>query len=438
MTTEPMNLRSRLHADADAPAGTTNGTPRQTARYDLEGVEDPSEPEGFDPENAHLSAELPPGTALLCVKNTTYAGEPSFELYFHYRGTVRGANRDTDLHHRRQPDLGLPQLVERAAHKGWRATYRHVKGWWGTQPTLVHWIDQLRAAEQPRLVVWDHTSHEIPWELLYRQPVGAAPRADGGADTGGWIGAELPVIRWTTVYDGARAWQYGARPRQCRGGVLVYEDPEFAVTPDSFGRHEVGERSTTMEHLRARLRNERTAFGLLLMRCHGTYSQDPEAFLLGGVSFPELSEEWKMHALHATGAAVLINSCVSARPVVDRRYNAAVPHLFAEVFLRWGAGAVIATVAEVSKAYAHDFAARLVRSARIGSVNLADELTRHRAYYAGEAERAIDEGDPRADEAIEGFFTSFMYAYFGHPGTTLALEAPQEEERAGPDGGDLP
>ncbi|MFF4505004.1 hypothetical protein [Streptomyces sp. NPDC001401] len=431
MTTEPLNLRGRLYAD-EAPPAQKNGTPYpprdlhdHDAEYDLDGVEEPPEPQGFDPENAQLSAELPPGTALLCVKNTTYAGRPSFELYLHHRGRVRGANRPTDLDQRRQPGLGPARLVELGERSGWRATYRLVKGWWRTETVLADWVDGLRAAENPRLVVWDHTSHEIPWELLYRQPL----HETSPADTGGWIGAALPVIRWTTVYDASRAWRYDARPRHCRGGVLVYEDPEFAVPSDSVRRHEVGERSTTMRHLHARLRDKETDFGLLLMRCHGKYSEDVEEFTLGGVPFPELDEDWRMPALHATGAAVLINSCVSARPVVDRRYNAAVPRNFAEIFLRWGAGAVIATLAEVSKVHAHDFAARLVRNAQQGPVNLADALTAHRADYARQAEQAVVEGDDgRAEAAIEGFFTSFMYAYFGHPGTTLALEAPEGDE----------
>jgi hypothetical protein len=424
MTTEPTSLRSRLQADAGADTGTPveaqPGLPRPRT-YDLDGVEEPSEPTGLDPESAHLADELPPGTALLCVKSTRYAGEPSFALYFHHQGEISSANRATDLDHRRQPGLGLPRLVERARDRGWRSTYRLVKGWWRAETVLADWVDRLRRADSPRLIVWDHTPHEIPWELLHRRPVGAHPVGD----TGGWVGAHLPIIRWTTLYDGHRAWGYVAGPRECRGGVLVYEDPEFAVAPDSFRRHEVGERSTTMRHLHARLGDPRAAFGLLLMRCHGTYATNLDEFTLGDVPLSELSEEWDMPALYRTGAAVLINSCVSARPVVDDEHK--VPRTFAEVFLRWGAGAVIATLAEVSKAHAHDFAARLVRNAQRGPVNLADELTEHRAYYAREAERAILDGDDRrAEEAIEAFFTSFMYAYFGHPGTTLALEPPQE------------
>ncbi|MGW7385344.1 hypothetical protein [Streptomyces sp. NPDC054794] len=453
MTTEPMNLRSLLHADAHARAGAGTdahlpgaaavGAPR-TPAYDLDGIEEASPAQGFDPEDAGLSAELPPDTALLCVKGTTYAGEPSFELHFHHRGRVFAANRSTDLAHRRQPGLGLPRLVERAERKGWRSTYRHVKGWWQTETVLAAWVDRLKQGDAPRLIVWDQTPHEIPWELLHRRSAGLhrPPRRNGngdgngggdggagaGAGAGGWLGATLPVIRWTTVWDGARAWRYDARPQHCRGGVLVYEDPEFAVAVDSVVKHEVGERSTTMADLRTRLGDPATAFGLLLIRCHGKYSEDIEEFRLGGVPLPELSEDWEMDALQETGAAVLINSCVSARPVVDRRYNAAVPRNFAEVFLRWGASAVIATVAEVSKAHAHDFAARLVRSARHGPVNLADELMKHRAYYARRAERALAAGDEDgAEEALEAFFTSFMYAYFGHPGTTLTLEAPGRE-----------
>jgi len=320
--------------------------------------------------------------------------------------------------------------VELAERVGWRSVYRRLKGWWKTETTLISWVDRLRTAEQPRLVVWDHTSYEIPWELLHRQRIGSGPAVRH--DTGGWVGAVLPVIRWTTVWDGIRAARYDPQPRDCRGGVLVYEDPEFAVAYDGVVHHEVPPRSTTMADLRTRLGDDRTDFGLLLIRCHGTYSADPDEFMLGDVSLPELSDDWQMPALHATGAAVLINSCVSARPVEDHRYNAAVPVTFAEVFLRWGAGAVIATLAEVSKADAHDFAVRLLAGARQHPVNLAEALTEHRAHHAREAEEAIAAGDAlRAETAIEDFFSGFMYAYFGHPGTTLSLEAPHTEAGTG-------
>ncbi|MGW0883024.1 hypothetical protein [Streptomyces sp. NPDC002671] len=449
MTTEPMSLRSRLYADADQPADElaparigqprtpvpAPGTDRAEPEFEAEAASDPLE---FPPEDVVLPAELPPGAALLRVENITHEGRPSIGLHFHHRGRVSSPNRPHHLASRRPPGLGIPQLVARATSEGgtWSDTYLHLKGWWQTQPVLAAWVDRLRQGDDPALIVWDQTAHEIPWELLHREPVGIPAPDDPAGDTGGWLGAVLPVIRWTTVWDGDRAWRYDARPRHCKGGVMVYEDPDFAVDQDGVAQHEIGTRSTTMADLRTRLKDTRTGFGLLLMRCHGGYSEDIRQFTLGGVPYPQLSLNWKMYALHASGAAVLINSCVSARPVVDDRYKAAVPRNFAEVFLKWGAGAVIATVAEVSKVHAHDFAARLVRkAARNGPVNLAEELTRHRAYYAREAERALEDADePRVEQALEAFFSGFMYVYFGHPGTTLTLEKPGREGREGGDG----
>ncbi|MEU6556881.1 hypothetical protein ABZ915_42540 [Streptomyces sp. NPDC046915] len=430
MTPEPMNLRGWLQADLGRPALERPEGPAAPG-HDLDGVRGTSEPTGLDVRSAPLSEQLPAGTALLCVKSRTYADEPNYQLDFYYRGTAYSANQETDLQRRRPPDLGLHRLAELAREIGWRATYRRVKGWWKTEPTLIKWVDWLERAEDPRLVVWDQTAFEIPWELLYRQRIGGAAVMDAAGGTGGWIGAGLPVIRWTTVWDGDRAERYDPPRKDCRGGVLVYEDKEFRSEHDGVGRHEILPRSRRMEDLRVRLERPRTDFGLLLLRCHGIYSEDPDEFMLGDVSLPELSDDWAMPALYDSGAAVLISSCVSARTVEDHRYNAAVPCTFAEVFLRWGAGAVIATLAKVSKGHAHDFAARLLTQAQGGPVGLAEAVTDNRAFHARWAEEAIRYGDATgAEEAIEAFFAGFTFAYFGHPGTTLALEVPQTHPQA--------
>ncbi|MFI5689798.1 hypothetical protein [Streptomyces sp. NPDC051636] len=434
MTSEPMSLRGRLQADLGRPAPAQHGRPA-ASRDEPDGVRRSSETALLDAQDAPLSEQLPAGTALLRVRSRTYAGRPNYELDFHYQGGTKSANRDTDLRLRRPPDLGLPRLAELATEIGWRDTYRRVKGWWKTEPTLIDWVDWLERDENPKLVVWDQTAYEIPWELIYRQRIGGAAVVNAADGTGGWIGAKLPVIRWTTVWNGRRAERYDPPRKDCRGGVLVYEDKEFRAEHDGVGRHEVLPRSRHMEELRARLEDPYTAFGLLLLRCHGTYAKDPEKFMLGDVSLAALSDDWEMPALYDTGAAVLINSCVSARTTEDHRYNAAVPCTFAEVFLRWGAGAVIATLAEVSKADAHDFAARLLTQAGGRPVNLAEALTENRAYHARRAEKAVRHGGPgRVDEEIQAFFAGFTYAYFGHPETTLALEAPQSRACGGGEG----
>ncbi|MEU5595448.1 hypothetical protein [Streptomyces sp. NPDC020298] len=439
MTPEPMNLRGWLQADLGRPALERTERPA-ASRDEPDGVRGPSTTSLLDVEDAPLSEQLPDGTALLRVKSRPYADQPNYELDFHYRGETVSANRDTDFQRRRPPDLGLPRLAELAAQIGWRDTYRRVKGWWKNEPRLIGWVDHLEQAESPKLVVWDDTAYEIPWELLYRQRIGGAAVMNAADGTGGWIGATLPVIRWPTVLNGVRAERYDPRRTDCRGGVLVYEDEEFRAEHDGVGRHEVLPRSRRMAELRSRLEDPYTAFGLLLLRCHGNYSRNPEKFLLGDASLAALSDEWRMPALFETGAAVLINSCVSARTAEDHRYNSAVPCTFAEVFLRWGAGAVVATLAEVSKADAHDFAARLLTQAADGPVNLAAALTENRAYHARRAETAVRQGDTAAlageeiDEEIKAFFAGFTYAYFGHPGTTLALEAPPARACGGGEG----
>ncbi|NUU22026.1 MAG: hypothetical protein HOV68_11020, partial [Streptomycetaceae bacterium] len=286
--------------------------------------------------------------------------------------------------------------------KPWRDAYYEVMNAWRQMDTLVEWMRELvGGGADAQLVVWDNTRFEVPWELFRHE------------DENAWLGELISVIRWTTVHDGARSWTYSAPEHASTGGVLMYEDKELAVPADRFHRYEVVPRKTTMGQLIRQLNDETVDFGLVVVRCHGKYSNDPRKMKLGGMPLIEFADV-RMAALRRNRAPVLLNACVSARPV------GVMPRSFAELFLRYGASAVIATVAEVGLNHSHEFAVRLLEKAEEGAVNIARALRDHRRAYAGPVRRDLGtDEDLRTEKDFELFFHGFMYVYFGHPGTTL-------------------
>ncbi|TCO59851.1 CHAT domain-containing protein [Actinocrispum wychmicini] len=409
MSAEPESLRGYLTADQ----GTT---PTGAVRPSSPAIDDvvETEPTEFDPGDVKLTKALPANVAMLCVTGTSVDGQPSFVLNFHYRGGVRTAARPSDLADQRPPDLALATLAERTRGQGtpWQDAYWECMNWADTKHKLVTWIrDLLAAPDAPRLVVWDNTDYEIPWELYYHRP-------SGGAEGAGWLGELIPVIRWTAVHDGARAWQFSARKRECVGGLLMFEDPKMGVEPDGFARYELEARARTMRELMRRLDRPCQPFGLLVIRCHGEYSRDTRKFKLGGLPLNAYTE-FTMHALQQSGALVLLNACVSGRPVVDERHPSTATRSFAEVFLRYGAGGVIATAGDVDLNHSHDFAVRLLSDANSRPVNVAEALREHRKHYANRVRYRPGAADNRTEQQFKDFFASFMYLYFGHPDTIL-------------------
>ncbi len=185
-------------------------------------------------------------------------------------------------------------------------------------------------------------------------------------------------------------------------------------------------------------------FGLAIVHVHGEYSQQAGQFMLDGVPLNEL-DEYPMGALDRSGALVLLNACASGRPSVDPGNHQAVPRSFVEVFLRSGAAGVIATAADIDLNQRHEFAVRLVNSARGKDINIAETLRTQRADYAKKArdiralrdkadiergkppagrtltDAELDRIDKNVDDAYKWFFAWFAYLYFGHPGTLLRV-----------------
>jgi hypothetical protein len=407
MSTGPESMHGYLTADQGRPPAAEATPPPVRPAVDENVIE--TETTGFSPGDVQLSKSLPPNVAMLCVTGARWQGEPSFILHFHHRGRVFSAAGDNDQAVQRPPRLALADIDD-SGETPWQNAYEEVMSWWASKHRLVTWIRRLLStADNPRLVVWDNTTHEIPWELFYHEPAD-----DAGPD--GWLGELIPVVRWTAIHDGEKAWHYSTRKRECVGGVLMYEDRLMATDPDGYADHEIEPRAASMTDLMARIQVPGRQFGLLVIRCHGEFSRDLRRLKLGGLSLNAYTM-FKMRALRQSGAVVLLNACASGRPVIDERHRGAATRSFAELFLRRGAAGVIATTGDIDLNHSHDFAIRLLDEASNGAVNVAEALRRHRRHYATLV--AYQPGRNPTEQQFKEFFASFMYVYFGHPDTIL-------------------
>ncbi|WP_049580731.1 CHAT domain-containing protein [Streptomyces sp. SBT349] len=431
-------MRDYLRADTGGPppspaparraAPPPEQLPEQPPRAERRARAEPEPPpREFEPERVGLNAALPADVAMLRVTGSSWEGRPRLNLSWHHGGSVEVATHEQVSIELPPADLSLARLVAEAAEaeaegaarpsgaRPWQDTYYEVMNWWLPESRLVEWVRELLAARgQPRLVIWDNTPYDIPWELLYHQPSLDAEPSDEG-----WLGELIPVVRWLSVHDGARSRDWSAEERASEGGLLMLEDERFAEREDSFAPYLVEPRARTVQELMNRLGDHLDPFGLLLIRCHGVYSRATRNFTLGGLSLNEYTD-FTMRALRRHRAPVLLNACSSGRTVLEARGPGGQVRSFAELFLRRGACAVIATVGDIDLNHSHDFAVRLLHTTEERRTNLAAVLHAHRRHYARRARRRAGEArDSRTEADFKLFFASFLYVYYGHPDTSL-------------------
>lgn len=422
-------VKRLLTADRAVPAArigteTDPDTVLSEAAVDSDIAGRETDPRDFEATDVHLSAALPPDVALLRVTSTQFKGRRCVQLHFHHKGKVAVAASERELGTQYVRDIRVADLVTRAKDQNangkadaWGEAYDQVRAAWSSMGTLVMWLRGFLADQDaPKLVVWDDTGDEMPWELFKFEGKVA------GAERQGWLGELIPVVRWTSVLDGARMWTYDASPDSCEGGVLVSEDIEFDAglgdASSALSPYEVEARTRSMHALYRRLMEDIPEVALVVARYHGHRGDDGRNSRLGKSSLDRLSDP--MPGLARAGAIVLLNGCNTARPVgADGRS-------FAEVFLRRGARGVIATTGDISIDHSHDFAARLMEACVRDHVVIAEQLMRHRAEYARRVALANQEEDraPYAAE-FEGFFDAYTYVYFGHPYARLRICPPR-------------
>jgi hypothetical protein len=297
--------------------------------------------------------------------------------------------------------------------------------WARNQHELGNWFNDIRARHGAalRLLVWDDTGYELPWELFLLP----ADAARGFREA--WLGGQVVLSRWTTVHDSGH--DLPRETNDCRGRVLGYLHHEMADDGRVFSpyAHQLHLRMTAF--LQA-LDTPGEPTGLVYMGCHGTYGDSVPRLTLGNRTWAELDGQ-AMGALRADRSLVCLNACHSGRAVVNSAQGEQALRGFAELFLRKGAGGCIVTVGQVGDKEARALVRGLVEQvAEHPHSPVTRTLLSFRARAAEEfghpsAIPPIRDDDGKVDEIgqkrVLRLLYAFMFHYYGHPLTTLRLTA---------------
>jgi hypothetical protein len=367
----------------------------------------PSAEESLGPADAPLPAPLPPGAALLRVLRQSHEGEDCFYLELQSDVQIRGTAEQV-LPNQRRPDITLASAVTK---QKWRESLLELRSWSVNKVTLRQWLTALRRkhGRRLRLIIWDETDFQIPWELFFHET--------GDPDSRGWLGATVEVIRWTTVYSENRHdWSTGG-PGTCQGPILGFIQPGFPAPVRLLSRY-VHEAAGSMQDLLGKLDDVHKEVGLAYVWGHGILGSNGGVATIAGMSMDEVGAKL-MRALHGFRTLVLLNACGSAQLMNDDRFAEKATRSFAEIFLRHGARGVIATTGQVGKGESHQFMQELLFGAEEG-INLPDTLLKYRASLASDLP-ADSEDDEDAQDRREAFFHGFLFLYFGNPDTELRM-----------------
>ncbi|MFK0104009.1 hypothetical protein [Streptomyces sp. NPDC091217] len=337
-------------------------------------------------------------------------------------GPTRLAAPGVSLGNLRRGDGEFPSEVLRA-----------VLHWSDNQERLADWINRIRARHGAdlRLIVWDDTGYELPWELfrLPGEPSLGLP--------GGLLGALVAVSRWTTLHHVDLGLPRD--PGAFQGGVLAYLHRDMAHDHIALAPYAPRPHKELTPFLKA-LDAPADRTGLVYMGCHGEYGHSVTRLQLGGRTWAEFNEE-KMDLLRRDHSLVCLNACHSGRFVDNRAQGEQAWRGFAELFLRKGAGGCIVTAGAIGDPEARAMVHRLVTEVTARSWQpLAEKLRAFRAEAVEEfgglavipSVRNDDgEVDAVGQKRVLRLLYAFMFHYYGHPRTPLRLVGHDEGRSIG-------
>jgi hypothetical protein len=359
--------------------------------------------ENLDRAPADPLRKLPPGTAVLHVQ-LNGAGL-----------TVQGRHEEVELaltggEHYLPPALALAEMAKDRGVSPEGIPYLMV-AWSESHSEIIDWIITLhrRVGDELRLVIWDDTGLEIPWELLWLDP---------GGDPLGWLGALVPVVRWTTIH-WPRLIQgstFADPPAECRGEIAAYVDQ--AMRADLA----VLERSGTVKEFTAatlpgRIRTPSPPLGLVYVAAHGEAdAHDVTTMHLGDLPVTRLSAGPQPGVL-ASRSLVFLNGCHSGRLIEDLRLNDKILRGFVQAFIKLGAAAVIGTTGAVGEDTAREMAQEILsRLAADDAPHVAVVLRDARARFcAGVTAETTDLA------VLFPFLSAGMYVCYGNARTSARL-----------------
>lgn len=417
----PTGLKTLVDLGADVPEANAGVVPELVESDLIAGAKE-GESVSFEEQPADLAARLSGDVALLCVSRGA-AGR--ITLTWHDGGFTKEAhNRPVDIEvgGKRRSVADIVNIAGNAptdAVRPWEAAYEEVADVWEGVGDLGTWVSRYRAQAtgMARLIIWDATGEDIPWEMYFGD-LGPGAKC-------GWLGVTMPVSRWIDGLpdpDMSRVRQHDAS-----GGVLLFDDWEtHGERRDDYTTIEgvrVGKLESEMTDLLERLEGLEK-FGLVLIRGHGTYGGDSRTFTMAGLPLIKLTGK-ELAALDRNHPAVLLSLCFSARTYIQHDALNQPVRGFVQPFLRRGASAVIAILAKINETHLHDVNLRLVADALDGPIAVSEWLQRHRAEYF----RRLQNGDNliSREDRFRMFLTSCLYVCYCHPSTTLRILAEEQQ-----------
>jgi hypothetical protein len=429
---------------------TSGGHPRPAfflpqARIENRPAEEPSEldaaiirPGGdgdYLPADSFSQQGLPEGRALLrIVEREPVGDQPSFGFELHSRSDVKM------FHHLRygRPDLDLSTNLAVGGTPP-REFLNRMKDWSDQKGELTRALYELRCAhENLELVVLDEAQNRIPWELLWLPAWPGKPGPEPG-----FLGAVLPVTRWIVPH--------GAFPEVMRpfGNTVPYRGtgpvlaavatdmaPDEAMLREHFAVYPRSGDPTiaSVEALFDNLTTEPGPFAIVYVAAHGTFSNSPEEFELGGFSLSDTSwYDGNLPSIRDHATLIFLNSCVSGLLGLDiRQYNDGALRGFVEVFLRSGAAGVLATTGAIGKDEARRLADDLFKRLKADpelSVSegvrqiRAELLTLVRPNPRWFRSNLSEVDQDAVNRTLLPLLYPFMYVYFGSP---LMMISPTE------------
>lgn len=314
------------------------------------------------------------------------------------------------------PVLGLGLLTSKIG-KSPSAVYLKMVEWSRVYSDLRFWLDDVRAAvgdSDLRLVIWDDTGYEVPWELFYLY----GDEATGLR--GGWLGELVAVTRKVTV----------AREGRDRRTDQVYADQVAEGEVVSCIADDMLADSATIERFRHQPVAERDLLSslqaagpdvaLLYVACHGTFAPDLTMMTLGQIALPQLTGI-RMPGLESTQGLVFLNACHSGRMGADSNVKGAL-FGFGEAFLRRGASVVIGAAGAVETHVACEVASLILEQlAAHPELPVSAALRDARARIAAGVSR-----ENPTEEQIKALVYGFMFVGYGNPFARVRLPAAGE------------
>lgn len=368
---------------------------------------DAMHPEPLEEVSGDLRSHHPRDFAMLVV---TRAGSEEFR--------IRGQHCDAEHVLRSAERFGRPHLpLGDLAQKGGldpQDLDDLLFEWSRIQPAdLVDWLQGLRARigdTDLRLVIWDSTGFDIPWEAFTLPP--DQDRSLPGGPLGAFVAVTRLIVRPGQGPDRADEEVVAA------GAVLSYVDEETADL-DILERY--GRRPLDAGPLLTLLEAGDEHVGLVYVGCHGTWSTDVLQLRLGPWKLSKISRS-PLSRLKASRSLVFLNACHSGRLLADAVTGGSPARTevfgFAEAFLRQGAGTVIGPTGPVDRRLARRVALAVFEQ-------VAADPDKPVAAALRDARAAVGQGvvgvrDPR-EEDLKAFLYSCMYVCYGSPYTRLQL-----------------